>query len=405
MRLFKIRISRVSASLLMPLLMGFISLLPSRLAAQTCTGTLQSSTQTMTYPGNGNEAFNPGFAQYNPPAGYVLMAAAFSSSITMIESVTLTDGINPGTGLPYPTQTNVHPGIYDNDEVTINGDAIAAGGSIPKSLPFINVPASSTVTDGPSTLYTNYPMSYDSLTTSSSDLNYFVGTGTAAIDYINAATVSINNTIVSQNPSITLDETLTLTYYYCYTGTLAVNLLNFTATLENPQTVLLNWLTTGEMPGEKYVVQVSTGNGSDFSNVDTVMADGVAGNGNYAYQYAVPPTDKGNLYFRIQMIDANGAVSYSPLRVINLGNGSITSFSIYPNPPSTFINLTFPGDSRNWEVQIFAANGDLVQQNYFSNTNLATVNFNNKMAAGAYFVRAINPQSNDHYAGSFLIRN
>ena len=398
MRLFRIRISRVSASLLMPLLMGSISLLPSRLAAQTCTGTLQSSTQTMTYPGNGNESFNPGFTQYNPPAGYALVAAAFSSTITLIESVALTNGANP-------TQTNVHPGIYDNDEVTINGDAIAAGGSLPKNLGFINVPTNSTVTDGPATLYTNYQMSYDSLTTASSDLNNFVGTGIADIDYINAATVSINNTIVSQTPSITLNETLSLTYYYCYTGTLAVNLINFTATLENPQTVLLNWLTTGETPGEKYVVQVSTGNGTDFLNVDTVVADGVAGNGNYAYQYAVPPTDKGNLYFRIQLIDANGGVSYSPLRIINLGNGSITSFSIYPNPPSTFISLTFPGDSRNWEVQIFAANGNLVQQNYFSNTNLATVNFNNKMAAGAYFVRAINPQSTDHYAGSFLIRD
>ena len=398
MRLSKIRISRVSASLLMPLLMGSVSLLPSRLAAQTCTGTLQSSTQTMTNPGNGNESFNPGFAQYNPPAGYALMAAAFTSTITLIESVALTNGANP-------TQTNVHPGIYDNDEVTINGDAFAAGGTLPKNLGFINVPTNSTVTDGPSTLYTNYQMSYDSLTTASSDLNYFIGSGTAAIEYINAATVSINNTIVSQTPSITLNETLTLTYYYCYTGTLAVNLINFTATLENPQTVLLNWLTTGETSGEKYVVQVSTGNGTDFLNVDTVVADGVAGNGNYAYQYAVPPTDKGNLYFRIQMIDANGGVSYSPLRIINLGNGSITSFSIYPNPPSTFISLTFPGDSRNWEVQIFAANGNLVQQNYFSNTNLATVNFNNKMAAGAYFVRAINPESNDHYAGSFLIRD
>lgn len=396
MRLSKIRLSRVSASLL--LLMGSISLLPSRLAAQTCTGTLQSSTQTFTYPGNGNDEFNPGFTQYNPPAGYVLVAAAVSSSITLIESVALTNAtIN--------LQSNVHPGVYDNDELTVNGDLLGTGGSIPKSLPFINVPANTTVTDGPSTLYTNYPMSYDSLTTGSSDLNAFVGTGTANLLYINAATVSINNTIVSQNPSLSLSETLTLTYYYCYTGTLAVNLLNFTATLENPQTVLLNWLTTGETPGEKYVVQVSTGNGTDFLNVDTVSADGVAGNGNYAYQYAVAPGDKGNLYFRIQLVDASGAVSYSPLRIINLGNGAITAFSIYPNPPSTFINLTFPGNSRDWQVQIFAADGDLVQQNYFSNTNLATVNFNHKMAAGAYFVRAINPQTNDHYAGSFVIRD
>jgi hypothetical protein len=398
MRLFKIRLSRVSASLLMPLLMGFISLLPSRLAAQTCTGTLQSSTQSFTYPGNGNDEFNPGFSQYNPPAGYVLMAAAISASINLVESVALTNGANP-------TQTNVHPGVYDNDELTVNSDLLDAETSLPKSLPFINVPTNTTVTDGPSTLYTNYQMSYDSLTTSSSDLNAFVGTGIANVAYANVATVSINNTIVSQSPTLALNETLTLTYYYCYTGTLAVNLLNFTATLENPQTALLNWLTTGEEPGEKYIVQVSTGNGTDFLNVDTVSADGVAGNGAYAYEYAIPSADKGNLYFRIQIIEPSGMTSYSPLRVINLGNGVISSFLIYPNPPSTFIDLAFPGNTRNWQVQIFAANGDLVQQNYFYNTNLATVNFNNKMAAGAYFVRAIDPQSNDHYAGSFVIRD
>jgi hypothetical protein len=409
MRLFKIRLSRVSASLLTLLLMGFVSLLPSRLAAQTCTGTLQSSTQSFTYPGNGNDGFNPGFAQYNPPAGYILVSAAVSASISLVESVTLTDGCcepppNPPL-TPYPAQSNVHPGVYDNDEMTINGDVISAQTSIPKSLPFINVPSMSTVTDGPSTLYTNYQMSYDSLTTSSSDLNYFVGTGTANLVYINAATVSINNTIVSQSPSLALSETISLTYYYCFTGPLAVNLLSFTATLQNPQSVQLNWLTTGEEPGEKYVVQVSNGSGTDFTNVDTVSADGVAGNGAYAYEYAVSPTDKGNLYFRLEIIEPTGVTSYSPLRIINLGNGSITSFSIYPNPPSTFINLSFPGNGQNWDVQIFAANGDLVQQNYFSNTNLATVNFNHKMAAGAYFVRAIGPQTNTHYSGSFIIKD
>jgi hypothetical protein len=385
----------------MPLLMGSVSLLPSRLAAQACTGTLQSSTQTYTYAGNGNDGFSPNFSQYNPPAGYVLVAAVISSQITMTESILLTN-------TTATAQNNVHPGAFDNDEITLNGSVITTGGTTNSFLPFINVPAGvgSTATDGPSTLFNNTTVSQpDSITTSSGLLNNFVGTGSPDIQYINVATFFINNGNVTADPSATVNETLTLTYYFCYTGPLAVNLLTFTATLENPQTALLNWLTTGEEPGEKYVVQVSTGNGTDFLNVDTVLADGVAGNGAYAYDYAIPPADKGNLYFRIQIIDPSGAVSYSPLRVINLGNGAISSFLIYPNPPSTFIDLAFPGNTRNWQVQIFAANGDLVQQNYFYNTNLATVNFNNKMAAGAYFVRAIDPQSNDHYAGSFVIRD
>jgi Secretion system C-terminal sorting domain len=131
----------------------------------------------------------------------------------------------------------------------------------------------------------------------------------------------------------------------------------------------------------------------------------VGGDGNYAYEYAIPSADKGNLYFRLQLIDPSGTISYSPLRVLNLGNGTSPGFSIYPNPAISFINLSFPGNSQNWEVQIFAANGDLIQQNYFPGTNLATVNFNHKMAAGAYFVRAINTQNSDHYTGSFIIKD
>ncbi len=397
MRLFRIRLPRVSASLL--LLTGSISLLSPRLAAQ-CTGTLQSSTQSVTYAGTGNDNFSPSFNQYNPPGGYVLMAAVFGTSITLVESIQLT-----APSYNNVTQTNVHPGAGDYDELDLNGTAITSNSTVNKYLPFITVPASSTVTDGPGTLFNNTHMSYDSLTTADSTLNDFVGSGSTVLGYVNNLGLVINNGTVSASPTITLSENISLTYYYCYTGTLAANLLNFTATLENPQAVQLNWLTTGETTGEKYVVQVSSGNGADFSNADTILADGVAGNGNYAYQYMVPPDDKGNLYFRLKLIDAGGAVNYSPLRIINLANGAITAFSIYPNPPSTFINLTFPGNSRDWQVQIFAADGGLVQQNYFSNTNVATVNFNHKMAAGAYFVRAINPQTNDHYAGSFVIRD
>jgi Secretion system C-terminal sorting domain len=402
MRLFKIRLSRVSASLLTLLLMGSISLLPSRLAAQTCTGTLQSSTQTSSYMGTGNDGFSPTFSQYNPPAGYILVSAVISSQITMVETIVLTNKVAAA-------QNNVHPGAYDNDEIVLNGTVITTGGTSNSFLPFVNVPAGvgSTATDGPGTLFNNTTVSQpDSITTASGLLNNFIGTGSPNVQYVNVAgVVTGNGSNVNADPSISINETVTLTYYYCFTGPLAVNLLNFTATLQNPQSVLLNWLTTGEDPGEKYVVQVSTGSGTDFTNVDTVSADGVAGNGAYAYEYAVPPADKGNLYFRLEIIEPTGVTSYSPLRIINLGNGSITSFSIYPNPPSTFINLSFPGNSQNWDVQIFAANGDLVQQNYFSNTNLATVNFNHKMAAGAYFVRAVGPQTNTHYSGSFIIKD
>jgi hypothetical protein len=404
MRLFKIQSSRVFLSLFVTLLLGLTSLLPSELDAQACTGGLQSSTQTVTLTGTGGNYFTPTFTQYNPPAGYALVSAALSTHISISGSVGLTNS----TGSPQ----FIIVGAADDDELSLNGSIIANGygGYSTAETPYSNFPPTivnpgSSTTLGPSALNSNVLLQYDTIPNTESLLNDFIGTGTLNVGYFNYIFLQQSNTNVSASADLSVAINLSLTYYYCYTGPLAANLLTFTATLENPQTVLLNWLTTNETPGEKYVVQVSSGNGTDFRNVDTVLADGVAGNGNYAYNYAVQSTDKGNLYFRIQLIEPGGTPGYSPLRVISLGNGAISSFLIYPNPPSTFIDLAFPGNTRNWQVQIFAANGDLVQQNYFYNTNLATVNFNNKMAAGAYFVRAIDPQSNDHYAGSFVIRN
>src|ERR1700744_5551488 len=115
MRLFKIQSSRVSLSLLVTLLLGLTSLLPSRSAAQTCTGTLQSSTQTVPLGATGGNVFPPVFSQYNPPAGYVLVSAVISTYITMSGTIDLTNG--------HPTEEfGVLTGASDLDEITLNGN-------------------------------------------------------------------------------------------------------------------------------------------------------------------------------------------------------------------------------------------------------------------------------------------
>jgi Secretion system C-terminal sorting domain len=395
MRLVRIRLSRVFSSLFV-ILSGLASLLPSRLTAQACTGPLQSSKQTFSVTTTGN-TFTPSFNQYNPPAGYVLVSAVIQTNASVAGSASLTNNTS--------SIQAVGVGVNDYDQIGVGGAYFTNGETGYGNFNPVIVPANGTATAGPATAVPNTQLQYDSVPNSSFELNYFIGSGTADISYLNLIYTQSSNSNVTATFDVLATVNFNLTYYYCYTGTLAANLLTFTATLENPQTVLLNWLTTNETVGEKYVVQVSDGNGSDFRNVDTVLSDAVAGNGNYAYNYMVQPTDKGNLYFRLEILSPTGPNTYSPLRVVDLGSGSASAFSIYPNPPSSFINLTFPGNSRDWQVEIFAADGDLVQQNYFSNTNLATVNFNHKMAAGAYFVRAVNPQTNDHYAGSFLIGN
>jgi hypothetical protein len=169
--------------------------------------------------------------------------------------------------------------------------------------------------------------------------------------------------------------------------------------------VALDWNVGNEMPGRTYEVQVSR-DGKNFATIGSQTSDPVNSDASYSYNYTIASTDTGKLYFRIFQVNPNGeAPGYSEIRVVDLDAGGAASvFSIYPNPPSDFINLTFPGNNQNWQVEIFSADGNLVQRNYYPATNLARMNFTRKMASGAYFVRAVNPQTNQNYTGSFVIR-
>jgi hypothetical protein len=383
-------------------MLGASSLLPSPLAAQSCTSTITSVAQTTTLTGTGNNTFTPTFTQYFPPGGYTLVSAVLKSTITISASMLLTNS----TGAAI---TGVKAGVNDEDVLQLNGadltdemgNDISDESTVTKNFAAVTVPANGSVTVGPQTLFNNVALINDSITTANVLLNSFLGTGSLALTYSNSTGYSIN-TSVNVTPTFAVTTQFSLTYYYCYTGILAADILTFTATRENQQTVALNWLTTNEMAGRKYIIQVSSGNGANFSNVDTVVASAVNSDASYAYNYSINSTDTGQLFFRLKMIDPTGNTAYSPMRVIDLDGGSASRFSIYPNPPGDFINLSFP-DKGNWQIEIFAADGNLVQRNNFKDTNLVQIFFNRKMSAGAYFVRAVNPRTSRNYTGSFVI--
>jgi len=166
--------------------------------------------------------------------------------------------------------------------------------------------------------------------------------------------------------------------------------------------VQLAWSSTNEQTGRNYKTQVST-DGTDYSVFGSVPSNPIAGDPSYTYSYPIPPNATGKLYFRLEIVDNNGITTYSPIAIVNLGDPGTASFSIYPNPPQDFVNLTLPGDNRSWQVDILSAVGNLVQRSYFYNNSNPRVNFNRKLASGAYFVRASNMQTGDQHTGSFII--
>ena len=88
--------------------------------------------------------------------------------------------------------------------------------------------------------------------------------------------------------------------------------------------------------------------------------------------------------------------------------------------PATIIFVTVSGEeqsllgsgymakkarAQNWNIEIYAADGKLVQRNYYPLSNLVHVDFDRKFAKGTYFVRAINYMAGKTYSSSFVVKD
>jgi hypothetical protein len=398
MRLYRNPLSGVTVSLLIILLTGISILTPSRAAAQ-CAGTIRTAVYDTSYGSTVTAAGNLVSGTYTyplpkfPVSPQSLLAVVVKSSVTTSATVTIQ---NNGTSTTLPNVELFRGDGFNSPPVNASSTYV--------SVPFFGLPLAPGASEviNMNNALNNFPLIYDSVTTGNANFGQFTGSGNVAFTYSDNNVPLPPSGMAITSTTITDQINFSITYYYCDPGTLAEDLLTFTAVRENDQTVLLNWSTANEQDGRKYVVEVSP-DGTNYTDTATQNATSTSGDAVYSYTFPTGPAAKGKLYFRLRLEDLNGLVHYSPVRIVDLGNGAATGFSIYPNPPSDFINLTFPGDNQNWQVQVFAADGELVQQNYYPSTNLVHLNFVRKMASGAYFVRAVNPQTNQKYTGSFVI--
>ncbi len=103
------------------------------------------------------------------------------------------------------------------------------------------------------------------------------------------------------------------------------------------------WVTATETNTAYFIVQRST-DGQVFSNVGNVQAKGAG-----AYQFADNKLRewKGlkGLYYRLQIVDKDGQISYSETKWVSLGQAASVPFVIYPNPAKHNIVLSGKGVS------------------------------------------------------------
>jgi len=60
-------------------------------------------------------------------------------------------------------------------------------------------------------------------------------------------------------------------------------------------------------------------------------------------------------------------------------------------------------DVTDWQVDVLSAAGIVIQRNVFMQSKIMTVNFQNRLAAGTYFIRATDLRGQRRISTTFLV--
>jgi hypothetical protein len=169
------------------------------------------------------------------------------------------------------------------------------------------------------------------------------GTDATEVASANSNTISFTDNNLQLNneayyyADITMDGARSITAPIWYKRTagnvLAVQLLSFNATKTINHSVNVTWSTTQQECITSFVVERSA-NGVDFTAIRTMFP--VA-----TYQYKLidgRPLDGLN-YYRLKTAAKDGSINYSKIIAINFSDDDIHSFSVYPNPVGSLLQL------------------------------------------------------------------
>ena len=142
-------------------------------------------------------------------------------------------------------------------------------------------------------------------------------------------------TVTSGNITSFSDFALGSTDAAAATNPLPVQLAAFAATRQPGGAVALAWATASEINSARFEVERSP-DGRTFALVATVVAQGAsAAPRSYAARDAAAPASA--LYYRLRLVDADGAAAYSPVAVV--AGSQPTAPVLAPNPAHDYLRL------------------------------------------------------------------
>ena len=149
--------------------------------------------------------------------------------------------------------------------------------------------------------------------------------------------------------------------------------------------VLLSWETASEVNVSYFNVQRSE-DGMHFNTVGKVNAKGAS---TYTFKDQTPFWGAEGLYYRLQIVDKNGALSYSEIKQLIIDNGQLI---ISPNPGKDFISIS--GGSIK-EVRISDASGRVLLTSKDKKIDIRS------LVSGVYYI-AIETINGNHVVQKFI---
>jgi hypothetical protein len=228
----------------------------------------------------------------------------------------------------------------------------------------------------------------------------FLGSGNVTVDYA-ASTYSIVFGSVNYNFNGTAEDTVRMivTYIYCPSSSLAADITSFTAIKMNDDNIRLRWTAPNEKAGRKYTIEKSS-DGRNFRDVSSLQAS----TGSYQQTYAPASNESGKIVFRLRQTEIDGTVKHSPIRVVDIGKKA-TGILLYPNPSNGAFNVMFSNTTRgDWSVSILSQDGRTLRQYEFNRALTGRINLQGQLAAGAYFIKAVNKKTMEQSIQQLILR-
>jgi hypothetical protein len=179
-----------------------------------------------------------------------------------------------------------------------------------------------------------------------------------------------------------------------FINVLPIKLSNFSANKKN-NVVVITWQTAEEINAEKYEVEKSN-NASFFNKLTSIHAKGNSSTGNN-YETIDEKPFMGNNYYRLKIIDRDGKIEYSPIKIVNFSSNLL--FTIYPNPAIDIIQIENKFISGLINVSINDNTGKTVKQLIFKNMPTFTIDIKS-LSAGIYIIKI--QTEKEIYSSSFL---